>query len=148
MWNKYLEVAIGKTEDEKLKEKLQAILPLTRKIEEYEKSFIQRINESKVGRGERVTELREKEKDEISKYDRDATQITEEVCDSLQQLKDVREIIRILRSTLNSEIKRRETQLRYYHPVERHIGEEGVTLYKTLLKCFDETLDYASKVKS
>jgi len=137
-----------KTEDEELKEKLQAILPLARKIEEYEKSFIKRINESKVGRGERVTALSENEKDEISEYDRDAMQITKEVCDSLQQLKNVREIIRILRSTLNSEIKRRKIQLEYYHPAERYIGEEGIALYKELLKYFDDILAYTSEIKS
>lgn len=148
MWNEFLNIAIDKTQDADLKEKLQAMIPLVRKIEEYEKSFIKRINESKAGRGEGVTPLSENEKEQISEYDRDAIRMTEEICNSLQQLNSVRDIIRLLRSSLISEIKNRKAQLKYYHPAERNIGEEGIMLYRDLLKCFDDILAYTREIKS
>ena len=143
MWNEFLLVSIDKAGEEGLREKLQSLLPLVNEIGVYEKSFIRRINKSKLARGEGVSQLSEEEKEEISEYDRDAEEINHEVCDSLKQLSSASEILRILRSTLASEIKRREVELGYYHPAERGIGEEGVALYKSLLQHFDDVLTYA-----
>ncbi|VAW41434.1 hypothetical protein MNBD_GAMMA01-82 [hydrothermal vent metagenome] len=148
MWNEYLKIAIAKAKDAKLKQRLQAIQPLTTTIEEYEKTFIKRINENKAARRERATQLQEDEKEEISEFDRDAIQITEEVCRSLQQLDRVQEIIRILQLSLKSAIKNREADLEYYHPAELHIGEEGITLYRRLLQFFDDILIYASEKRA
>jgi len=148
MWNEFLSVAIDKAGEEGLREKLQSLLPLVNEIDAYEKSFIRRINESKLARGEGITQLSEEEKEEIAEYDRDAEEINHEVNDSLKQLSSATEILRILRSTLVSEIKRREVELGYYHPAERGIGEEGIALYQSLLQHLDDVLTYARDARN
>ena len=141
MWNELFSVAIDKAGKKGLREKLQALLPLVNEVDAYERSFIRRINESKLARGEGLTQLGENE--EISEYDRDAEEINHEVCDSLKQLSSAPEVLRILRTTLASEIKRREVELGYYNPAERGIGEEGIALYQSLLQHLDDVLTYA-----
>lgn len=148
MWNELFSVTIDKAGEKGLREKLQALLPLVNEIDAYERSFIRRINESKHARGEGLTQLSEEEKEEISEYVRDAEEINHEVCNSLRQLSSATEVLRILRSTLASEIKRREVELGYYHPAERGIGEEGIALYKSLLQRFDDVLTYARDTRS
>lgn len=137
----HLRIALEKARTDEEKEALEAILPSVLALERYEATLIERIHASKAKRGEEPTRLRKGKREEIDSYAQDAIEIDKEVVKELQKMNSAKEIVDIFRSPLKTDIQYLEGTLKYYHPDELHLGEEGLTLKRQLSSAIDAFLE-------
>ena len=128
----YLKIAAEKAKNDAQRDALRELEPFVLALEQHEATIVDRINESKQRRGEGLTRLRKGEKEELDAYAQDAMEISDEIAEMAKQMDSAYEVVKIFLGPLKADIEYDEGTLKYYHPMERPLGEEGIEIKKRL----------------
>jgi hypothetical protein len=147
MNSEQLRIAIEKAPTPEARAALQALEALFLEVVAFESSFAQRIEASKIARGEGRTKLRKAKREEVASYEQDAIDIDRELTEGFKSL-SAAEIIRSLGSGLASDLKFWKSALNHFHPAELPIGHEKVALTEQLFKAMSAYLMEFGKSES
>ena len=132
-------IAIEKAPSPEARAALQALESQFSEVVVFESSFKQRIEASKIARGEVPTKLRKAKRAEVASYEQDAIEMERALTESFRSLSSAK-IIRLLCSGLSSDLKFWKSALGHFDPAELPIGQEKVVLTEKLLKVMNAYL--------
>jgi len=129
-----LEIAISKAPDEKSRAALQAMKPALEAVVHSDSTLVQRIEASKIARGEGVTKLSKRKKQEVDGYERDAVELGRKHTESLKRFQRADTIIRIVQGGLAQDIDFWGKTLKHIHKAELPIVQEHIAVKRKLLE--------------
>ena len=129
-----LEIAISKAADEASRAALQAMKPALEAVILSDSTFVQRIEASKIARGEGRTKLSKRKQQEVSGYERDAIELGRKHTENLKKFERADTIIRIVQGGLTQDIETWEKNLKYIHEAELPIVQENMAVKRKLLE--------------
>ena len=136
-----LEIAIANAGDQAAKSMLKALVPTYEKYCALDRSFVERINASKVARGEGPTKLNKRKRGEIAEYEKDATEGERNLTKEFRGM-SASSIIFSMDYALETALKFwGGAMLKHAHPADRAIIEEVVETMRSLKSKFEQFLD-------
>jgi hypothetical protein len=138
-----VQIAVTKARSPEERALLNGIAKLAAELTALETTFEERINTSKVSRGEKPTKLGQTRKQELDRYDKDADEITSQLAQDLASMEHPAEVIRTVYVGLNSDVTFWKQAHKHTHPADMSIVSEFLQA-KTRLR--DAMASYLKKM--
>ena len=136
----FIRIAAAKTLDPGMLTSLAKIEALAAHYEEGERSFADRIKESKAKRGEGPTKLRKAQRDRLTELQNDQIESDADVALQLQSLTSPQEVVHALHMGMSMGLKSERALLKHYHPDDLPIGEDMLSRKEALVSAFEAFL--------
>jgi hypothetical protein len=124
MFESYIKIAESKAATDKEAALLREICAVASELDEQERSFEERINQSKAARGEGPTKLSKAKRKEVDQYAADAAEMANEQLTEFQSLDGAWTIIYALHAGLASDVRFWSKVHLKGHPAEAPIVQE------------------------
>lgn len=121
---KSIQIAITKTSSPEELDLLNEISKLAESLDALESSFEERINNNKVLREEKPTQLTRSKKKEINQYKKDADDLTNQLTNDFLLMENAQDIIQAIHSGFDNDIAFWKQAVKYTHPADLPIVDE------------------------
>jgi hypothetical protein len=140
-----LRIAIRNTNDPGARRDLEQLAGAFEAVCELNRTFGDRVNASKVARGEGPTKLRKAKREEVAEYEKDYLESEQSLTQSFSKMEG-RAVVRVLASMLEQDVAFWSKNTKGVHPGDRHIVDESLTAKSALQASLRQFLEkYPSK---